>query len=160
MGEKSSKDNSNIEEPSSFRDEMRIESTKNLLTSNTVAVFYPYIPILLVILIFSRREGYSGYRGASDTPFKDTAFSMQKVMKNPDIKIALQSVCEHLDEEEQIPIHTLAGVLQTMNTIQKLLDNSYKIQGLSYSTSSSKIEKQLGIISILETEYFFYQDKY
>ncbi|SNT04785.1 hypothetical protein SAMN05446037_103536 [Anaerovirgula multivorans] len=143
MREKSFSNNSNIEEPS---------------TTSILTVLYPYIPILLVILIFSRREGLSGYGGATGTQSKGITIDIGKAIKNPDIKRALQSVCAYLDEKEQVPIHTLAGALEIINTMQQLLDSSYKIQGLPYATVSNKIEKQLGVINILK-DYAHEEDK-
>ncbi|MCC5910598.1 MAG: hypothetical protein JJT76_09200 [Clostridiaceae bacterium] len=104
----------------------------------------------MIILIFSRKERYSGYKATSDTPSMDTALSIQKAMRNPDIKRVLRSVCTHLDEAQQIPIHKLTGVLEVVDTIQQLLDSSYRIQVLPSTISSDKVGKQLAIIKTLK----------
>lgn len=80
----------------------------------------------------------------------DTALSIQKAMRNPDIKRVLRSVCTHLDEAQQIPIHKLTGVLEVVDTIQQLLDSSYRIQVLPSTISSDKVGKQLAIIKTLK----------
>ncbi|AOY77991.1 hypothetical protein [Clostridium formicaceticum] len=150
MAKTSPNENVSIEKQTSLMNKVEVKPTKDISPNNTLSVFYPYISILLVFLIFSRKERYPGYMETSNTAGMDKALSIQKVIENPDIKKALQSVCMHLNEEEQTPIHTLTGLLEVISTFQNLLGNFSKTQRSSYSASSNKFEKQSGIIKVLK----------
>ncbi|QUH25565.1 hypothetical protein [Serpentinicella alkaliphila] len=116
---------------------------------NNISLTSPYILLFLIFLIFSRRER-PGYRTSqNEAPF-DLMHMLKSAMSHPELELVLSSVVPYLSEDEQSPIHTIAGVLQLINTTKKIKNNSYRIPGVYRAVGTSNSEKHMEIVKVLK----------
>jgi len=111
-------------------------------------IFPTFIPLLLTLFLIknrgyhSRTQQYDGTRG-------NRAF-VQSLANNPKLIDLLNAICPYLSEHEQIPIHTMVGLLKTLDTVRTLQNRTYRIQGLSSQSNLPLHERQLGIIRAMK----------
>ncbi|MBM7615186.1 hypothetical protein [Alkaliphilus hydrothermalis] len=117
-----------------------IDERGKILHESKGASLYTYIPTLLTILIFSRKH----------TSFNHLALSISNAIRNPEIKRALASVSKYLNEDEQMPIHKIIGILEIIDTVKGLQNNSYRSQGIRATENAHQGGKHLGIINSLK----------
>lgn len=108
-----------------------------------------YIPLLLILVLIKNRGYHPRTLQHDGNPRGNRAF-VQSIANNPKLIDMLNAICPYLSENEQIPIHTMVGLLKTLDTVRTLQSRTYRIQGLSSQSSLSLRERQLGIIRAMK----------
>jgi len=119
-------------------------------SKKVLSITHPYILIFLIFLIFSRRDKNSAHTSEPGDTGIDVLHIIKSAMKHPDLENVLSSVCSYLEEEEQIPIHTISGILQLVNTTKRIKDSSYRIPGVPRAKTLKHDDKHLSIIQVLK----------
>lgn len=118
----------------------------------------PYLLLFTILIIFSRRDIMGPFKKESYDAESNMINTFKNLLSNQDLEKVLSLVCPYLSEEDQTPIHTVAGILQLVNTTKKVKESSYRIPSINNQMQINREHDHLEIIRVLK-EYANQEDK-
>ncbi|MGI6705197.1 MAG: hypothetical protein ACOX6S_02685 [Clostridia bacterium] len=130
-----------LEEPVKPVVEIRKEGSDTVL---------PHYILLLLTLVFMKNRGHHSKTQQHDGTLRGNRSFVQSIANHPKLIDMLNDICPYLRENEQIPIHTMVGLLKTLDTVRTLQSRTYRIQEVASQPSLNLRERQLGMIRAMK----------